>query len=287
MDESAFAPLERCDPVAATAHFRPKLLGLPALAEAIGQRPIDFCIVMSSLSVVLGGVGYATYAAANAYLDAFVHRQNIERNGRWSVINWDAWHPHEGALPATSLLARLAMTPIEGVFAFDRLLRYRGLTQVLVSTADLVARVAFAIPDRPADVDAGAGGGVTAEQAAAASAAQPDVTPTEAVVLAIWQRTLGAPRVEVHDTFLDLGGSSLTAIQVIGRIEAELGVRVTIEEFIFQTASQRAALCDARSSQSQTPAEAPVTGKPAPARGWGRLRNALRSRTADADVVRS
>jgi acyl transferase domain-containing protein/acyl carrier protein len=291
MDESAFAPLERFDAAAAAAHFRPKLQGLPALEEALGQRPIDFCVVMSSLSVVLGGVGYAAYAGANAYLDAFVHRQNIERSGRWSVINWDAWHPIDGALPATSLLARLALKPIEGVGALERLLRFRGVTQAFVSSADLPARIRFSIPDAPEAI-ASTPSDATTETAIPAFAPEPDVTPTEAIIIAIWRQTLGASHVDLHDTFLDLGGSSLTAIQVIGRIETELGVRITIEEFIFQTAAQLASLCDARRAVAAPVEEPaafaaePAASAPAQPRGWARLRNALKSRS-DADAVRS
>ena len=281
MDDGAFAPIDRMEPAAVNAHFRPKLQGLPVLAEVLGSRPVDFCLVMSSLSVVLGGVGYAMYAAANAYLDAFVHRQNAGQGPRWSLINWDAWHPLEGALPATSLLARLAMYPSEAVQVFDRVLRYRGLTQVFVSTADLAARVRFAIPERHAPAAADASAAAASVAAAAAAPLQPDLTPTEAVVLAIWQQTLGAPHVDLHDTFLDLGGSSLTAIQVIGRLETELGVKVTIEEFIFQTAAQLAALCDARRAAAP-PVPEPAVAAAAPAaaaapRGWSRLRQALRS----------
>jgi phthiocerol/phenolphthiocerol synthesis type-I polyketide synthase E len=283
MDDAAFAPVDRMDPAAVAAHFRPKLQGLPALAEAIGARPLDFCCVMSSLSVVLGGVGYAMYAAANAYLDAFVQRQNAVHGGRWSVINWDAWHPLQGTLPPTSLLARLAMYPGEGVRVFDRLLRYRGLTQVFISTGDLAARVRFAVPERAVPV-AGtlAAGSALGEAAEIASVpAQPELTPTEAAVMAIWQQTLGAPGVELHDTFLDLGGSSLTAIQVIGRLETELGVKVTIEEFIFQTAAQLAALCDARRAATVPAAEPEAMAAEAAgatsSRGWSRLRQVLRS----------
>jgi acyl transferase domain-containing protein/acyl carrier protein len=282
MDESAFAPVELLEPAAVAAHFRPKLEGLPALAEALGARPVDFCFVMSSLSVVLGGVGYAMYAAANAYLDAFVYRQNAVHGGRWSVINWDAWHPLEGTLPATSLLARLAMHASEAVMAFDRLLRYRGLTQVLVSTGDLVERVRFAVPERIPPLPGEAPMAAAAETFEYGFVPPPGVTPTEAVVLSIWQQTLGAPRVELHDTFLDLGGSSLTAIQVIGRIETELGVKITIEEFIFQTAAQLAALCDSRrpvpvAEPATVAADAAEAAGAAPSRGWSRLRQVLRS----------
>ena len=62
----------------------------------------------------------------------------------------------------------------------------------------------------------------------------------------MWGCVLGIDRVGVHDNFLDLGGNSLTAIQVIGKLEEELGVQVAIEEFIFQTLGQLATLYDER-----------------------------------------
>ena len=46
------------------------------------------------------------------------------------------------------------------------------------------------------------------------------------------------------NTFLDAGGSSLTAVQAISKLQQRLGVHVAVEEFIFQTGIQLAALCD-------------------------------------------
>ncbi len=46
-----------------------------ALAAALGERPLDFVLLMSSLSTVLGGLGFAAYAAANSFLDAFAAQQ--------------------------------------------------------------------------------------------------------------------------------------------------------------------------------------------------------------------
>ena len=250
MDDAAFAPLAAIDRAQVAAHFRPKLAGLPALAEALGDRPLDFCMIASSLSVLLGGVGYAAYAGANAYLDAYVHARNQQGRTRWLAVNWDAWHPIGGELPRTSLLARLAMTPSEGIEVFDLLVRCRQVSQVFVSTADLAARVlehtetAASLPVRSVD-------GATPD--AAPDPAGDDVddglSPTERVVIAIWQDVLGISGIQPYDSFLDLGGSSLTAIQVIGRIQEQTGIRVTIEEFIFQTASQLAALVDSRGGQ--------------------------------------
>src|SRR5438093_9136995 len=44
-------------------HFGPKVRGLMALQHVLGDRKLDFCLVQSSLSSVLGGLGLAAYAA--------------------------------------------------------------------------------------------------------------------------------------------------------------------------------------------------------------------------------
>jgi amino acid adenylation domain-containing protein len=46
---------------------------------------------------------------------------------------------------------------------------------------------------------------------------------TEAAILAIWKATLQVDRLGIHDNFFDLGGHSILAVGVVGRIEAALG----------------------------------------------------------------
>jgi hypothetical protein len=90
-------------------------------------------------------------------------------------------------------------------------------------------------------------------------------------------------RVGLQDSFRDLGGTSMSAGQVIGRIQATLGVQVAIEEFIFQTVRQLATICDDR-MKLQTP---PVV-EAAPRRPWLRsVGNAIRAGFRSADAAQS
>lgn len=58
------------------AALRPKMQGAIALHEALGDTPLDFFIMTSSLSAVLGNPGQANYCAGNAYLDFLaLHRR--------------------------------------------------------------------------------------------------------------------------------------------------------------------------------------------------------------------
>src|SRR5262249_53588907 len=66
-----FAGIDRVDPAICERHFRPKIRGLLVLEKLLRGHTLDFWLVVSSLSSVLAGLGFAAYAAANSFLDAF------------------------------------------------------------------------------------------------------------------------------------------------------------------------------------------------------------------------
>ncbi|WP_435587111.1 SDR family NAD(P)-dependent oxidoreductase [Micromonospora aurantiaca (nom. illeg.)] len=68
----------------------PKLAGTLALARVFGDLPLDFVVLCSSITAVIGGFGQVDYCAANNFLDAFA------RSGtgfRAPVVsqNWGGW----------------------------------------------------------------------------------------------------------------------------------------------------------------------------------------------------
>ena len=72
----------------------PKVQGTLILDELLaeGRDPeIDFLVLCSSLSAVMGGPGQADYAAANAFLDAFARSRARTGGPRVVSIDWDAW----------------------------------------------------------------------------------------------------------------------------------------------------------------------------------------------------
>ena len=248
VDESTFQPVERLDRPACDRQFRPKVRGLFVLEQVLSEQPLDFCLIVSSLSSVLGGLGYGSYSAANLFMDAFVRGHNRRHPVPWLAINFDAWRHGDTEQDAAGVaLARLAMTAGEGVEVFDHALSAIGTSQVIVSTTDLQARLSQWVeparrPDRQPENE-------TATRERPADLLEDFEAPhtqTQIAVADVWGCVLGIDRVGVHDNFLDLGGNSLTAIQVIGKLEEELGVQVAIEEFIFQTLGQLATLYDER-----------------------------------------
>ncbi len=68
-----------------------KVMGTRALYSVLSGRELDFSILCSSRSALLGGLGSVDYCAANAYLDAFAHRRR-KQTGEFVVsVNWPAW----------------------------------------------------------------------------------------------------------------------------------------------------------------------------------------------------
>ncbi len=73
-----------------TSVLAPKVRGAWALHEATRDTPLDFFVLFSSSSALLGWAGHGGYAAANAFLDALAHRRHAEGLTALSV-NWGVW----------------------------------------------------------------------------------------------------------------------------------------------------------------------------------------------------
>jgi acyl carrier protein len=71
-------------------------------------------------------------------------------------------------------------------------------------------------------------------------------TPTEEAIAAMWARVLGLERVSRDDNFLEVGGHSLVAAQVVAQLRSKLGVRLPVRMlFEHPVLSEFAAAVDA------------------------------------------
>src|SRR5262249_36450374 len=90
---------------------------------------LDFFVLFSSVGAVLGNVGQADYAYANAFLDAFCEvrerwRSLGYRSGRSCAIDWGLWRDGGMQVPADTLRAiarTTGMVPMETGSALDAL----------------------------------------------------------------------------------------------------------------------------------------------------------------------
>jgi phthiocerol/phenolphthiocerol synthesis type-I polyketide synthase E len=78
-------------PAMANNVLAPKVNGTRVLEKLLHDTPLDFFVMCSSRSSVLGGFGNVDYCAANAYLDAFAHYKRAEDGCLTVAVDWDAW----------------------------------------------------------------------------------------------------------------------------------------------------------------------------------------------------
>jgi 3-oxoacyl-(acyl-carrier-protein) synthase len=236
------------------ALFAPKLLGVQHINAVMTEFSIPDCIVISSISSALGGVGLSAYAASHNLLDAIVTAQYPH----WRVMNWDAWNFHQKDLPEAHLgrlgseIDKLAIKPEEGLTVLKNSFKTRW-QQLYISTALLNPRFEFWARR----------GFVKKTQAALHLHPRPLLandyiaanTPLELQLINIWESLLGIGPIGIHDNLFELGGHSLLILELVGCIQQECQqVLTTVDLFAAPTIKQLAEKL--QPSQSGAPKQA-------------------------------
>ncbi|MCC5466707.1 SDR family NAD(P)-dependent oxidoreductase [Pelosinus baikalensis] len=118
----------------------PKVAGLVNLDQASKDLPLDFFIFFSSGAGVMGNIGQADYAAANAFMDNYAKYRNTmvraeQRRGRTLSINWPLWK--DGGMRVDGGTEDMLMQSM-GMVAMQTSTGIRALYQGLASGKDQV-----------------------------------------------------------------------------------------------------------------------------------------------------
>jgi NAD(P)-dependent dehydrogenase (short-subunit alcohol dehydrogenase family)/acyl carrier protein len=249
--------------------FPAKVAGTMALWRATRGVPLDFLALMSSTLALSGLAGMGDYCAANAFLDAFAAAHDDIAGTRVVAIDWGMWRWNSWQLasdredPLAAIRREWGFTDEEGARAFVHAVN-AGHTQIAVSK--LAAFDAVEVID-PASDASNAFGASSATGASAASlvaqgrataatggtststgAALPARTTTarhprpeldypyvapaddlESEVAAVWAEMLGIAQIGRDDHFLDLGGNSLLAVDLMARLRSRFGVDLHVD----------------------------------------------------------
>ncbi len=124
----------------------PKVYGTLFLDQYTQREPLDFFMLFSSISGVLGNSGQADYAYANSFLNCFsehrtILRQKGERFGKTVAISWPLWE--EGGMQVDKSQLKnmkevLGMSPIsnkEGIDVFKMALK-SNVSQIMITKGD-------------------------------------------------------------------------------------------------------------------------------------------------------
>ena len=217
------------------AVLAPKVAGTRVLEAIFRHAELDFFVLFSSTSSWLGGQGFAAYAAANAFLDAFAQHHSLDRRTAVTAVNWGPWRD-AGMLAAAAARSPIvrrslaaAIRPDEGWDAFLRCLG-AGVPQVIVSPTPWPGEIERSRFYESARAPLSAG----ADRPPVASCEEAPRSALEGRLVSLWQELLGRQRLGTSDNFLQLGGHSLIALQLLARLRRQEGVDLSLDEF-FET----------------------------------------------------
>ena len=89
-------------------------------------------------------------------------------------------------------------------------------------------------------------------------------SPIEEIISGVMAEVLGVDRVGITDSFFEIGGNSLVAVRLIGMVDDELGVRLSLPELIASpTPRELARSLAARSPAATASACSRTGGQPA------------------------
>ncbi|MEA5602489.1 type I polyketide synthase [Nostoc sp. UHCC 0252] len=234
-----------------------KVKGTLILEEVFKNINLDFFVLCSSKTSILGEFGQIDYCAANAFLDAYAHCHSSTSNRLTTSISWDTWQEVgfavETVLPDNIKQERAesikkGILPQEGIDAFNRILGIR-LPHIVVSTQDLPALIKQNnspqyLQEKLRLLDSK----LSTVNLSKAKHPRPNLgndyiapeNEIEQILADIWQEILGIDKIGIHDNFFELGGNSINTIQIAAKAN-QAGLKLTSQQFFhYQTIAELA-----------------------------------------------
>ena len=232
----------------------PKVAGAWHLHKLTEELPLDFFVLFSSVASLLGSPGQGNYAAANAFMDVLAHYRSSQGLPGLS-INWGPWQEGMAASLGERAQARLAaqglksITPEQGRQALQ-MLGFQGQVGVLpfewsvlepnLGMGKPVPLLADLVPQAKPQ---GATQRSQQQERSRILAAEPSQRYSLVVTYIQEQiaKALGlsAAQLDIDQPLNYVGLDSLMAVELRNQLKSELGVEVSVVQFMegFSTAS--------------------------------------------------
>lgn len=216
-----FRPLMEMTAADLDRQWRSKVLGATHLQHCLQGKQLEFRVFASSLSTVLGGLGFAAYAAANHVLDAIAENARLSGSPVLSIA-WDAWSVNKDPVRAPQPSAAPSIHPTEGGRAFVDLLNSTEDGAIAVAITPLSERLKRWVLSR------------TNLAQAPQKNRHPLQEPCGSLqgrmgeVALLWQEMLGVGDIGGNANFFELGGDSLVATHLMARINRLFGTNVPV-----------------------------------------------------------
>ena len=225
--------LLRLTPERLRAPFAAKLGGALALEQATADTPLDFFLLFSSAAALLGSPGQASYAAANASLDALARRRRA--NGLPAIsIAWGPWA--QSGMAARTAQHIPGLDPIQPDTALNALASlldnptpYRAVLSLdprrVLQSANLPILHHLASPPHKAQVDTEMVSRLRQATSQQRQTMLTELLQREAASVLGYESDVLPP---VDEPLLALGLDSLMLLELKNRLRSRLGVNLGI-----------------------------------------------------------
>jgi phthiocerol/phenolphthiocerol synthesis type-I polyketide synthase E len=238
IDEQYFELVEEMTVENALAMLAPKVQGIENLYNLFGKkRKPAFVWITSSLSTVLGGLGFSAYAAANLYIDHFLlHRAKELPN--WRAVGLGGMAFIKEDIRKESGPARNLLVPQEIAALFDWSTGLQQCPVIIQTIEELPVRMHRVYEVRKEvyfndDINEYTNN-KTERPGLSSTYASPE-NDIEKQLVVLFETFFGIAGIGIDDNFFELGGDSLKAMMLLKRIKNDMDTRITLTDLLTHT----------------------------------------------------
>ncbi len=208
--------------------LKAKVYGLNVLDTLFKTIPVEFCILSSSLSTILGGVGLAIYAAVNCYMNAYAQMKE-HSHVNWISINCDALMTEKSNYYNTklnTLTGEDVVQWVEKILSQNNIITNCFLTKSTDGLNDRIEKTFTSCLKSEFNQDTTSN----------ISTIQHDKPISQSAITnilrSVFKECLKVKTIGKDDDFFSLGGDSLDAVRLIAMIEEKLQIELTLADLI-------------------------------------------------------
>lgn len=218
----------------------PKIHGTQNLYQLLEVNQLDFFILFSSLNAISAAERESNYSTANAFLDSFAAKLNREGT-RGMTIRWPFWSETGMGFRMNfqehfNIKPEFSITNQEGVDIFNHCM-LEGYTDVLISKKKMLGLPLDSLRQN---------GDINQSDEREVSNTDPlssnsDSTSYEEILTDIWKKVLSKTKVDLNESFFQMGGHSLLGLQVRNQVEKRVQLKLEYKDIVeYSTINQLA-----------------------------------------------
>ena len=242
--------------------INPKILGTWLLDKHTTNDNLEIFVLFSSITSKTGGQGQSDYTAANSFLDAYAAFKN-RKNRNTIAVNWAPWKEIGMAIDHEALKYEGVLKPLSTVDAIDLLDKViaKGFDNVIIGElnkkflSNNIENLPFELEglikneiqrDRIKDKkNDNSSDGKESRFHVVLAGKDDDYSENEKLISQITGNVIGTRRINIHETFKNLGIDSIVASIIVKNIDEELPNMISIADFYtYPTIAQLASYID-------------------------------------------